>query len=90
MYGPAVRDNDKYRLENSILQAYGPVHPNAAKSSLVCVTAGGILKLFFAQHTNQMQDVHLEMESIASSDDLITHAAICTERGRVFGAVLCF
>lgn len=64
-----------------MLQSFGPVHPNAVKSSLVCVTAGGILKLFFAQHTGQIQDISLEMESITTSDDLISHAAICTERG---------
>ncbi|KAJ4417102.1 Mediator of RNA polymerase II transcription subunit 16 [Gnomoniopsis sp. IMI 355080] len=83
VHGPAVRENEKFRLENSVLQPSGPIHPNTAKSALVCVTAGGILKLFFAQNTSQIQDIHQEMESIASSDDLITHAAICTERGKL-------
>lgn len=45
------------------------------------MTASGLLKLLFSQNNNQLQEIHLEMESVASSDDLITHAAICSERG---------
>lgn len=80
-FGPAIRENDKYRFENSVTQAFGPWHPNTSRSALVCVTASGFLKLFFSQNNNQVQDIQLEMESVASSDDLITHAAICSERG---------
>lgn len=82
VWGPAVKDNDKYSYQNSVYQSPGPFHPNASRSSFVCVTAGGILKLFFTQNSNQVQDIHLEMESITSSDDLITHAAICSEKGK--------
>lgn len=82
VWGPAVRENEKYRYESSLYQSLGPFHPNPTRSAFVCVTAGGILKLFFTQNTNQVQDIHLEMESITSSDDLITHAAICSERGK--------
>lgn len=82
IYGPAVRENDKYTYASNVNQAFGPWHPNAQKSSLVCVTSGGVLKLFFYQNSNQVQDIHVEMESITSSDDLITHAAISSERGK--------
>lgn len=81
VYGPAVRENDKYQYNHNINQAFGPWHPNPAKSSLVCVTSSGMLHLFFSQNSNQVQEIHVEMESVASSDDLITHAAICSERG---------
>lgn len=81
-WGPAIRDNEKYRYENSMYQGLGPYHPNPQRSAFLCVTAGGILKLFFAQNSNQVQDIHLEMESITSSADLITHAAVCSGRGK--------
>ncbi|PSR99439.1 RNA polymerase II mediator complex subunit Sin4 [Coniella lustricola] len=80
---PAVKENDKYQFINNISQNFGPWHPNPQKSALVCVTASGLLKLLFSQNNNQLQEIHLEMESVASSDDLITHAAICSERGKL-------
>lgn len=83
VWGPAVRETDKYQYNNNVHQAFGPWHPNTQKSSLVCVTSSGLLKLFFSQNSNQVQEIHVEMESITSSDDLITHAAICSERGEL-------
>lgn len=87
VYGPATRETDKYTYTNTVMQNYGPWHPNPQKSALVCVTENGLLKLFFSQNSNQVQEVHIEMESITSSDDLITHAAICSERGEIKKAV---
>lgn len=81
-YGPAVRENGKYQFNSSIIHASGPFHPNPSKSALVCVTANGLLKLFYAQNSNQLLETQLEMESITSSDDLITHAAIYPDRGK--------
>ncbi|KKY36090.1 putative mediator of rna polymerase ii transcription subunit 16 [Diaporthe ampelina] len=82
-YGPAVRENGKYQYNNNIIQASGPWHPNPSKSALVCVTANGLLKLFYPQNSNLVQETQLEMESITSSDDLITHAAMCSDRGKL-------
>lgn len=81
-YGPAVRENGKYQYNNHIVQAGGPWHPNPQKSALVCVTANGFLKLFYSQNSNNLQETQLEMESVTSSDDLITHAAMCSDRGK--------
>ncbi|KAK2611174.1 hypothetical protein N8I77_004543 [Diaporthe amygdali] len=86
-YGPAVRENGKYQYNNNIVQAGGPWHPNPQKSALVCVTANGFLKLFYSQNNNIVLDTQLEMESITSSDDLITHAAMCSDRGRLIVVV---
>lgn len=83
VYGPATRETDKYTYTNTIMQNFGPWHPNPQKSALVCVTESGLLKLFFSQNSNQVQEIHIEMESITSSGDLITHAAICSERGKL-------
>lgn len=90
VWGPAVRETDKYQYNNNVNQAFGPWHPNPQKSSLVCVTSSGLLKLFFSQNSNQVQEIHVEMESITSSDDLITHAAICSERGELVSSTLTF
>ncbi|KAI3396673.1 hypothetical protein diail_11781 [Diaporthe ilicicola] len=82
-YGPAVRENGKYQYNNHIVQAGGPWHPNPQKSALVCVTANGFLKLFYSQNSNHVQETQLEMESVTSSDGLITHAAMCSDRGKL-------
>ncbi|KAK7714166.1 Mediator of RNA polymerase II transcription subunit 16 [Diaporthe eres] len=82
-YGPAVRESGKYQFNSSIIQASGPWHPNPSKSALVSVTANGLLKLFYPQNSSQLQETQLELESITSSDDLITHAAMCPDRGKL-------
>lgn len=83
-YGPAVRESGKYQFNSSIIQASGPWHPNPSKSALVSVTANGLLKLFYPQNSSQLQETQLELESITSSDDLITHAAMCPDRGKTY------
>ncbi|KAH8592398.1 mediator complex, subunit Med16 [Bisporella sp. PMI_857] len=87
-HGPAERDKDggNYRYETVQAPVLGPFHPNPTKSALVCVTANGSLKILWPQtNSPKWGESHDELESIASSDDLITHAAICSDK---FGALL--
>ncbi|KAI8264906.1 hypothetical protein K4K56_005253 [Colletotrichum sp. SAR 10_98] len=79
-HGPAVKDGNQYRYESSFVHAYGPWHPNQSKSALLCVTANGNLKMFWAQNNNKIEETTLELESINSSDDLITHAALHSDK----------
>ncbi|OAA61254.1 RNA polymerase 2 mediator complex subunit [Niveomyces insectorum RCEF 264] len=81
IHGPAVREDHGYRYDNTGAHAFGPYHPNASKSSLLCVTAGGTLRLLYPQSNNAVQETSMELESITSSDDLATHASICSEKG---------
>lgn len=80
VHGPAVRDENGYRYESTLVPAFGPYHPNPLKSALLCVTASGVLKLFFSQNNNKTQDTSLELDSFSSSDDLVTHASICSDK----------
>ncbi|KAK3945310.1 RNA polymerase II mediator complex subunit Sin4 [Diplogelasinospora grovesii] len=80
-HGPAVWTGNDYKYENSLYPATGPWHPNLSKSALVCLTTNGLLKLFFAQSTHpRVEETALELESITSSDDLITHSSICSDK----------
>ncbi|KAK0656360.1 RNA polymerase II mediator complex subunit Sin4 [Cercophora newfieldiana] len=87
MYGPAVWSTTEYKIENTILASSGPWHPNSGKSALLCVTAGGFLKLLFSQNNNRIEETSLELESVTSSDDLITHASICSNRNTLLIAL---
>jgi mediator of RNA polymerase II transcription subunit 16, fungi type len=80
MYGPAVWTNSEYKFDNTIIASSGPWHPNSGKSALLCVTTGGFLKLLFSQNNNRIEETSLELESVTSSDDLITHASICSDK----------
>lgn len=78
LHGPAVKEGNTYRYENTYLPALGPWHPNPSKSALLCVTANGTLKLFFTQNNNRFQETQLELESVSSNEDLVSHASICS------------
>jgi len=80
VHGPALREPSCYRYETSPIHAFGPYHPNQAKSALLAVTTNGLLKLFFSQNNNRVQETAIELESITASNDLFTHASICSEK----------
>jgi len=88
VHGPALRDGNGYRYETSFVHAFGPYHPNQAKSALLVVTTNGVLKLFFSQNNNRVQETPIELESITTSDDLFTHASMCSEKSEQPGPVL--
>jgi mediator of RNA polymerase II transcription subunit 16 len=44
------------------------------------VTTNGALKLFFTQNNARVEETAIELESVTSSDDLITHASICSDK----------
>ncbi|KAK0730489.1 RNA polymerase II mediator complex subunit Sin4 [Lasiosphaeris hirsuta] len=87
MYGPAVWTQNEYKFENSVNHAYGPWHPNMGKSALLCITTNGSLKLLFSQNSNRIEETSLELESVTSSDDLITHASICSDKNTLLIAL---
>lgn len=75
-----MREDSGYRYETTYVHASAPFHPNATKSALLCVTVSGTLRLLFSQSSNLVQDTSIELENIASSDDLATHASLCSEK----------
>lgn len=80
LYGPATKHSNNYSYESSFVPSSGPHHPNPAKSALFCVTMNGMLKMFWSQNTNRMEETSLELESVNSTDELVTHAALASDR----------
>jgi len=70
-----------YRYDAIQAAVLGPSHPHHSKSAFVYVTTNGSLRVMWQQNTNKWHESHTELESIVSSDDLITHAAICSDKG---------
>ncbi|KAJ8127316.1 hypothetical protein O1611_g6320 [Lasiodiplodia mahajangana] len=83
-YSPAVKVTKgttvDYTFENSGVPTMGPNHPHPTKSAFICVTTNGLLKMFWSQHNNKAEETTLELESATSADDLITHAAACSDK----------
>ncbi|KAI2623653.1 RNA polymerase II mediator complex subunit Sin4 [Xylaria nigripes] len=81
-YAPAIKSTNgaDYTFENSGVPTMGPNHPNPTKSALICVTTNGLLKMFWSQNNNKAEETTLELESATSADDLITHAAACSDK----------
>lgn len=81
-YSPAVKGSKgtDYTFENSGVPTMGPNHPNPTKSAFICVTTNGLLKMFWSQNNGKVEETTLELESTTSADDLITHAAACSDK----------
>ncbi|KAL7627995.1 Mediator of RNA polymerase II transcription subunit 16 [Parahypoxylon ruwenzoriense] len=81
-YAPAVRhgNGNNYNFQMSPIISTGPFHPHPSKSTLICITTNGILKMFWGQNTNRIEETTLELENLAWTDDLVTHAAVCSDR----------
>ena len=80
MYGPATRDGNVFRYDSSFVNASGLSHPLPNRSALFCVTTSGMLKMFWAQTNNKMEETTVELESVNASDDLVTHAAMASDK----------
>ncbi|RDA96051.1 hypothetical protein CP533_5827 [Ophiocordyceps camponoti-saundersi (nom. inval.)] len=80
IHGPAKRHGNTYQYETSFLHAGGPSHPHSSKSALLCVTMGGMLKMYWSQNNNRTEETLLELESVNSSDELVTHAALASDK----------
>ncbi|OAA48761.1 Mediator of RNA polymerase II transcription subunit 16 [Metarhizium rileyi] len=86
-YGPANKNGNAYQYENSFVHPAGPNHPHSAKSALFCVNFGGILKMYWSQNNGRMEETTMELESINTSDELVTHAAFASDKKHLLTAV---
>lgn len=80
MYGPANKNGNVYQYESSFVHAVGPTHPHPSKSALFCVTMTGMLKMYWSQNNNRMEETNMELESINTSDEMVTHAAFASDK----------
>ncbi|RFU79222.1 mediator of rna polymerase ii transcription subunit 16 [Trichoderma arundinaceum] len=87
MYGPATKNGNAYQYESSFVHASGPSHPHSSKSALFCVTISGMLKMFWSQNNNRMEETTMELESVNSLDELVTHAALASDKRFLLVAV---
>ncbi|KAK7969623.1 mediator of RNA polymerase II transcription subunit 16 [Apiospora saccharicola] len=79
LHAPIVKDGNNYQIETTLVHQHGPFHPNPTRSVLFCVTTNGLLKMFWPQQNGRIEETPHELESVGSADDLITHAAICSD-----------
>ncbi|KAG4032195.1 hypothetical protein MFRU_007g01070 [Monilinia fructicola] len=86
-HGPAYKDASGIRYDGSQAPTLGPTHPIHSKSAFLYVTTNGTLRLLWLQNNGKWCESQTELESIVSSDDLITHAAICAERSSLLIAL---
>lgn len=84
MYGPANKHGNNYQYESSFVHATGPTHPTPSKSALFTITTNGTLKMFWSQVTNRVEETVIELESVNSADDLVTHATLASEKSKLF------
>jgi mediator of RNA polymerase II transcription subunit 16, fungi type len=80
MYGPAIKGANGYQYETSFLHAPGTSHPHPSRSALLCVTTGGTLKMFWMQWNNRLEETTIELESISTADEIVTHAAFASDK----------
>lgn len=83
MYGPANKHGNGYQYESSFVHAGGPAHPTPSKSvnALFTITTNGTLKMFWSG-ANRFEETTMELESVNSSDDLVTHATMASEKSK--------
>lgn len=81
LHHPAVKKENAndYNYETNVVFTPGPYHPNPNRSAFCCVTTNGLFKMLWNQNNGKIEETTLEMESITSADDLVTHAAICPD-----------
>ncbi|EQL03843.1 Mediator of RNA polymerase II transcription subunit 16 [Ophiocordyceps sinensis CO18] len=87
MYGPAKKHGNSYQYETSFVHAGGPCHPHTSRSALLRVCIGGTVKMLWVQNDNKLEETLLEIESVKSSDELVTHAALVSDKKHLLIAV---
>ena len=68
----------KYAL--SPYEAKGPYNPYQ-KSAFIVATRGASVKLFYQGLSSEWVEVKAEVDGISSSEDMLTHADFCSDKG---------
>ena len=79
LHAPIVKEGSNYQIETTLIFNQGPFHPNQNRSAFFCVTTNGLLKMFWTQNNGKVEETPHELESVTSADELVTHAAICSD-----------
>ncbi|MCJ1321765.1 mediator complex subunit [Xylographa vitiligo] len=84
LYRSAERQDGQWNYTVTQQEMKGPYNPWAVKtplSAMVVVSRGGSVRLAYQGQDNQWQDVRCEIDDLSTSNDLLTHAALCPDRG---------
>ncbi|MCJ1388619.1 mediator complex subunit [Xylographa bjoerkii] len=84
LYRSATRQDGQWNYTVTQQEMKGPYNPWAIKtplSALVVVSRGGYVRLVYQGQDNQWQDVRYELDDLPTSNDLLTHATLCPDRG---------
>ncbi|KZF26413.1 hypothetical protein L228DRAFT_257858 [Xylona heveae TC161] len=79
LYRPAVRKDGQWVYSAGNVKNNGPHHP-LNKSALLAITRGGSLRFLYQQTNGKWHETGAELESVGSSNDLLTHASICCDK----------
>ncbi|KAI9706527.1 MAG: mediator complex subunit [Candelina mexicana] len=83
LYKPVVKSGGQWLYHASTHKYMGPYHPvgpSPPKAALVGVTRNGVFRLLFQQPENRWGETRTDLETVHSSNDLITHASICSDK----------
>lgn len=75
-----MKSEGHYQLSVSQYKTMGPFAPKS-RSALLCITRGGVLRLLFQQPDSRWSEVKKSMDALASSEDILSHASFCADRG---------
>ncbi|KAI9804371.1 MAG: mediator complex subunit [Piccolia ochrophora] len=78
LYRPAVKIEGQFQYGLNSCKPFGP-HPAHNKAALVCATRGGTLRLLYQQPDSRWLEVNCEIETIASSNEVLSHASFCSD-----------
>ena len=81
LYRPAVKKEGQWGYSCSPHKLMGPHNPNNNKPALVAVTRGGFIRLIFQNQAGQWYDIRAEVDSVSVFAGLLTHAALCADKG---------
>ncbi|MCJ1284725.1 mediator complex subunit [Xylographa opegraphella] len=84
LYRSAVRQDGQWNYAVTQQETKGPYNPWATKSPLsamVIVSRGGSVRLVYQGPDNSWHDVRHEIDDFATTNELLTHAALCPDRG---------
>ncbi|KAH0564742.1 hypothetical protein GP486_001870 [Trichoglossum hirsutum] len=81
VFRPVTKDNNgQFQYAANNYKMLGPFHPIPSRATLIGVTRGGVVRLWYQQHDTRWLEVNTELESIGSSDDLLSHASFSSDK----------
>lgn len=81
LYRPATKKDGQWLCTASQHKLMGPHNPSTNKSALMAVTRGGTIRLLMQGQDSSWQEIKAEIDSISTVSELLTHAAMCADKG---------